>query len=185
MSKNAKVSEDVVKALVEIHRGFLRYLTPKVESPAIAEEILQNAFVKTLEKGSELRDGESAVAWFYRLLRNSLIDHYRHRDVERRGLSKEARESAPLAEALDDLAKATICGCLRLILPDLKPEYAQALNVVDLDERSITEYAAEAGITVNNANVRLHRARVALKSRLEVSCGTCATHGCLDCSCHR
>jgi RNA polymerase sigma-70 factor (ECF subfamily) len=31
--------------------------------------------------------------------------------------------------------------------------------------------------------VRLHRARAALKTRLEQSCGTCATHGCLDCTC--
>jgi RNA polymerase sigma-70 factor (ECF subfamily) len=31
--------------------------------------------------------------------------------------------------------------------------------------------------------VRLHRARQALKRELERSCGTCATHGCLDCTC--
>lgn len=180
---SSKVADTVIEALVESHRGFLRYLTPRVESPAIAEEILQNAFVKTLEKGSELRDGESAVAWFYRLLKNSLIDHYRHRDVERRGLAKEAREAAPLMEFHDGEAKATICACMRRLVPHLKPEYAAAISSVDLEEQGIAEFAATSGITVNSANVRLHRARRALKAQLERSCGTCAKHGCLDCTC--
>jgi RNA polymerase sigma-70 factor (ECF subfamily) len=29
----------------------------------------------------------------------------------------------------------------------------------------------------------VHRARQALRRRLEESCGTCAEHACLDCSC--
>jgi RNA polymerase sigma-70 factor (ECF subfamily) len=70
-------------------------------------------------------------------------------------------------------------------LPTLKPEYAELLRRVDLEERSVPEAAAEVGITPNNAGVRLHRARQALKHQLERSCGSCATHGCLDCSCQR
>ena len=42
---------------------------------------------------------------------------------------------------------------------------------------------AEDGITPNLAMVRLHRARRALRLRLEESCRACAAHGCLDCSC--
>ncbi len=45
------------------------------------------------------------------------------------------------------------------------------------------DMAREAGITAKNAGVRLHRARQALKKQLERSCGSCAVHGCLDCSC--
>jgi RNA polymerase sigma-70 factor (ECF subfamily) len=65
----------------------------------------------------------------------------------------------------------------------LKPEYAQALQRVEVDGVSVQAFAAEAGITANNAAVRLFRARKALKKQLEVSCGTCASHGCLDCTC--
>jgi hypothetical protein len=45
------------------------------------------------------------------------------------------------------------------------------------------EFAAEAGITANNAGVRVFRAREALRKRVVRSCGTCAEHGCLDCTC--
>jgi len=47
----------------------------------------------------------------------------------------------------------------------------------------VVDVAAELGVTPNNAAVRLHRARGALKKRLEQTCGTCTQHGCLDCTC--
>ena len=84
------LTPEVVDVLVERRRRFLQFLEPRVGSRAVAEELLQAAFVKVVERGSELRDGESAVAWFYRLLRNALVDFYRHRDAERRAIA--ARE---------------------------------------------------------------------------------------------
>ena len=173
--------EAVTRALVENHRRFLAFLQRRVGSQAVAEELLQAAYVRTLEKGGELREGESAVAWFYRLLRNALIDHYRRQAAEGRALEREAREATE--QGPDPELKETICACMGELLPTLKPEYSELLRQVDLEERSVPEVAAEAGITPNNAGVRLHRARQALKRQLERSCGTCATHGCLDCSC--
>jgi RNA polymerase sigma factor (sigma-70 family) len=175
--------EAVTRALVENHRRFLSFLERRVGSRAVAEELLQNAFVRSLEKGGELRDGENAVAWFYRLLRNALIDHYRRQAAEGRALEREAREATEVGP--DPELKDAICACVGELLPTLKPEYSELLRRVDLEERSVTEVAAEVGITPNNAGVRLHRARHALKQQLERSCGTCATHGCLDCSCQR
>ena len=171
----------MVRTLVDSHRRFLAFLRRRGGSDAVAEELLQAAYVRTLEKGGELREGESAVAWFYRLLRNALIDHYRRQAAEGRALEREAREATE--EGPDPELKETVCACMGQLLPTLKPEYAELLRQVDLEERSVPEVAAEAGITPNNAGVRLHRARQALKRQLERSCGTCATHGCLDCSC--
>jgi RNA polymerase sigma-70 factor (ECF subfamily) len=49
----------------------------------------------------------------------------------------------------------------------------------------VKTFAAEHGLSASNAGVRVFRAREALKQRLMESCGTCAEHGCLDCSCGR
>jgi len=65
----------------------------------------------------------------------------------------------------------------------LKPEYAVALRRVEVDGATLRAFAEEQGITPNNAGVRLHRARLALRRQVAKSCGTCATHGCLDCQC--
>jgi RNA polymerase sigma-70 factor (ECF subfamily) len=181
MEAMAAEGEAVTRALVENHRRFLAFLQRRVGSQAVAEELLQAAYVRTLERGGELREGESAVAWFYRLLRNALIDHYRRQAAEGRAMEREAREATE--EGPDPELRETVCACMGQLLPTLKPEYSELLRQVDLEERSVPEVAAEAGITPNNAGVRLHRARQALKRQLERSCGTCASHGCLDCSC--
>ncbi|WP_163990335.1 RNA polymerase sigma factor [Pyxidicoccus caerfyrddinensis] len=175
--------EDVLPALVGNHRQFLGFLERRVGSKAVAEEILQAAFVKTLEKGGALRDGEGAVTWFYRLLRNALVDHYRRQAAEGRALEREAREATEASE--DPELKSAVCACVGELLPTLKPEYAELVRKVDLEERGVPDVAKEVGITANNAGVRLHRARQALKKQLERSCGTCASHGCLDCSCKK
>lgn len=175
--------DEVTQALVANHRRFLAFVERRVGNRAVAEEILQSAFVKTLEKGEALHDSEGAVTWFYRLLRNALVDHYRRQSAEGRALEREAREAEEPAE--DPELKKTVCACVGDLLPTLKPEYADMVRQVDLEERAVPDVAREAGITPNNAGVRLHRARQALKKQLERSCGTCASHGCLDCSCKK
>jgi len=174
---------DVLAALVANHRKFLAFLERRVGSRDVAEDLLQDAFVKGIERAGELRDGESVVAWFYRVLRNALVDHYRRSDAEARAVARAAAETDEAVEPVDaDLLDAA-CTCIWDLLDTIKPDYAAALRRVDLENTSLTAYAEAAGITPNNAGVRLHRARAALKKQVIRSCGTCATHGCLDCHC--
>ena len=171
----------VVAALVENHRRFLRFLEKRVGNRATAEDILQAAFVKGIEKSASVRDPESTVAWFYRLLRNALVDHYRKLGPEaRRRVSGDGDDSAV---AYDLELRGEVCACIGRLLPALKPEYAEMIRRVDLDEQPVSGVARSLGISANNAMVRLHRARASLKKQLERSCGTCASHGCLDCRC--
>jgi RNA polymerase sigma factor (sigma-70 family) len=172
----------VVDKLVGNHREFLRFLERRVGSRAEAEDILQEAFVKGVERGDSLRDGESAVAWFYRILRNALIDRYRRGGSAARALQAFVHEIDGAAEPAADMQNA-VCACVRSLSDTLKPEYAQALQRIDVDGLSVQGYAAELGIQANNAAVRVHRAREALRKRVIASCGTCAEHGCLDCTC--
>ena len=65
----------------------------------------------------------------------------------------------------------------------LKAEYAEALQAVDVEGMAVKAFAESRGLTPGNAGVRLFRAREALKRRVTESCGTCAEHGCRDCTC--
>lgn len=174
---------EVVRVLVENHRRFLAFLRKRVRSPEVAEDILQDAFVRGLDKAGSLREGESAVAWFYRLLRNALVDHYRRAGAEARALQRIASEAGDGEPAADPELMGVVCDCIGSLVGTLKPEYATALRRVDLGGASVKEFAAESGIEPGNAAVRLHRARQALRREVERACGTCATHGCLDCDC--
>jgi RNA polymerase sigma-70 factor (ECF subfamily) len=167
------------------HRQFLSFLTARVGSREDAEEILQDAFVRSLQKAGDIRDDESAVAWFYRLLRNAVTDHYRRKDAGKRAIESYARDAPDADPGVDADLERAVCACVNDLIPNLKPEYADLIRRVDLGGAEVTAVADDLGIAAGNARVRLHRARTALRHELERSCRTCATHGCLDCSCSR
>jgi RNA polymerase sigma-70 factor (ECF subfamily) len=176
------ISPDVIASLVQSHREFLAFLERRVGSREVAEDILQEAFVRGISRIESLRSDESATAWFYRMLRNAVVDHYRRRGSSERAMSALAAE---LDEATppDVEVRGAVCQCVRALAGTLKPEYAAALTRVEVDGLSVQAFAEEASITPNNAAVRLFRARDALRKQVKVACGTCADHGCLDCSC--
>lgn len=172
---------DTLTLLLHSHHRFLAFLQRRTGSRETAEELLQSAFAKAVEHADSLQQ-ETAIAWFYRVLRNSLIDFYRKQEAEQRALSAHRVPTVALPEPYHELSN-TICDCFRALLPTLKDDYRDILRLVDLGDVSVAEAAAQLSISANNASVRLHRARLALKKRLEQTCRTCATHGCFDCSC--
>ncbi len=175
------LSPEAIAQLVGGHREFLAFLERRVESRAAAEDILQAAFVRGLERGAGVQD-EKVVAWFYRVLRNSVIDHYRHRSTSARAMEAWGREFTEIQEP-DAVLRQEICQCVSGLLATLKPEYRDALRVVDLEDGKLSDLAQQSGITAENAAVRVHRARKALRRQVELACGTCAEHGCFDCHC--
>ena len=177
---SAGTSQEVVDQLVANHRDFLRYVERRVGNRAIAEEIVQEAFVRSLDRGDEIRD--SVVGWFYRVLRNAVIDHQRRQAGANRRLDDFAAEMETTGDGGEELVK-TVCACVARLASTLKPEYADALRRIEVEQLPVKDYAEEAGITAGNAGVRIFRAREALRKQVARSCGTCAEHGCLDCTC--
>jgi RNA polymerase sigma-70 factor (ECF subfamily) len=176
-------ADDVLRLLLDNHARFLGFLQRRVGSRDEAEDILQEAFVRSMGRTDSLPSEESATAWFYRVLRNAVIDHYRREGTRARVFQQLAAQAEADAGAPDPELEAMACACVMALVDTLKPEYGAALRRVDLDGLSVRRFAEEAGISPGNAGVRLHRARQALRRQVARSCGTCLAHGCLDCSC--
>jgi RNA polymerase sigma-70 factor (ECF subfamily) len=179
---NASPSRDeVAAALVSNRRAFLSFLEKRVGSRDVAEDLLQDAFARSLEK-VPIEAGESATAWFYRVLRNAVIDQYRRSGASERALAAVARQLDEFREPDPDERNA-VCRCVERLSTTIKAEYAEALRRIDVDGVAVQDYAREAGITANNAGVRVFRARRALRKRVVHWCGSCAERGCIDCTC--
>ena len=184
---HSPMTETAINTILAQRKAFLGFVERRVGDRGLAEDILQAAYVRALGREAELdglEDGESVVAWFYRVLRNAVIDQYRRRGTENKALEAWGRELettvVPSQEVQDE-----ICGCLADAVQELKPEYAEVIQAVDLGEQPLTEFARERGLSASNAGVRAHRARAALRKRLIETCGSCSVHGCLDCTCGR
>src|SRR5690348_18494654 len=88
--------ENIAATLVANHRDFLAFVEKRVGNRATAEEILQDAFVRSMDKFDTVR--ETAVGWFYRVLRNAIIDHHRRRAAAERRNEAYAREAETVGE---------------------------------------------------------------------------------------
>lgn len=156
--------------------GFVRKRAGHLVEP---DEIVQRAAARALGAAGSLREPARARAWLFRIVRNELTDELR-------------RIGLPVAELPDEIAdESTIpnpdtgqaCRCALAITKDLKPEYREILERTVVDDAPVTEVARQLGITANNATVRLHRARKALRAAVASHCGTVNLHDCLECTC--
>lgn len=173
-----------VDLLVRKKAEFLRFLERRLGSRADAEDLLHNALLKVVAHQTPLRDTEKLVPWFYQILRNLLVDHYRHYAAFRRLKDQVAADGVATTEIDEELFRATY-PCVKDVATTLKPEYSELIRRVELADEPLQEVARDLGITINNASVRLHRARQALREGLAAMCGACVEHACLDCTCRK
>lgn len=180
------ISPSVIETLFQSRSKFVSYLSRRLPSEAVAEDIFQKCLLSVIDNEDSLRDQQSLVPWFYRLLKNTLTDYYRSHASENRKHAQFLKElevsGQTTAGPVDEVYKA-ICACLLDLLSTLKPAYAELIRRIDLEGELPGAVAKSLDVTPNNLLVRLHRARQALRKSLERSCGACSKHSCLDCSC--
>ena len=162
-----------VETLVRNHRRFLAFVERRTGDRESAEEILQDAFVRGMERAGSVRDDESVVAWFYRVLRNALVDRHRRRGADARARDELARRAA--AEADQELERQA-CACIAELVPLLHPDYADLIRRVDVDGQAISDVAAATGASPGTARERMHAARADRRGTGERTCRTNDEH---------
>jgi RNA polymerase sigma factor (sigma-70 family) len=181
------VLDDLTRRLLEQESAFRAFLRKRLSDNVVVEDLLQQSLMKAVERYHDLQKSDSAISWFYRILRNTVVDYYRSHAADHRKmdglLQKMVVSGEDQTPALDEL-RPTICACLGALLQSMRPAYADLIRRIDLGGESPATVAKDLKLTANNLTVRLHRARQALRAALEESCGICSKHGCLNCTCH-
>ncbi len=170
----------VQEAVLANLRTFVGFARKRLGDPHLAEDVVQDSLLKALKASRQPSTAEGCVAWFYRILRRAIIDMHRRQGARSRAMEKFKAE---FDEAPSPAVERQLCGCFLRLLPGLPAPYREALQQVDLGDRSPTEAAAALGVNLNQFNVRLHRARKRLRAELVTVCKACSRHGCLDCTC--
>lgn len=127
-----------VNALLEQRALFRAFLRRRLNNDAEVDDLLQHALVKAMQRRDSVREGEKIVAWFYRLLRHTVIDHHRSESAHRRRDDLWAQERAP-----DQASSATLCACLGSLLPTLDSRAADLVRRVDLEGEPVARVAGE------------------------------------------
>jgi RNA polymerase sigma factor (sigma-70 family) len=178
------MTEALLDELLAQRKRFLAFVQRRVSDHELAEDIVQAAYLRAFEHRDDFKPSESAVAWFYRLLRNAVIDNYRRHASKEKALAAWTRELKTSTQPSREVQNE-VCECLGDMLEGLKPEYSEILRAVDIGEQRVQDFAEQHRLSISNAGVRVHRARAALRKQLLQLCATCAEHGCMNCTCKK
>jgi RNA polymerase sigma factor (sigma-70 family) len=180
----AKTGDTLDHALLVGRSAFLGFLVKRLGNRADAEDVLQEFCIRVLARKYQLRQADRMDAWLYSVLRSALNDHYRMTGRRKRLGDAFEIETQTAEEIVDSSeAMAHMCGCVKGLVPKLRPADGALIYRIDIDEEDRASVAADLGLRPGTLAVRLHRARAALGDALLGHCGNCCKHGFEDCSC--
>jgi RNA polymerase sigma factor (sigma-70 family) len=136
-----------------------------------AEEISQDVFVKAYRSLADFRGESKFSTWLYTVVRTSSITFLRKKkldttslDNERTFLQLENRESGFNANTMEQKSRhAMVNAAIRLLSPD----DGQIITLFYKGEQSLEEIGRIMGLEPNTVKVRLHRARIRLREKME------------------
>jgi RNA polymerase sigma-70 factor (ECF subfamily) len=170
------------------HRERVRRSLVRLVGEAEADDLVQEVFVRVTRALPEFRGEAGVTTWIARIARSVGLDHLRsrrHHEAQRTvslaaptSAGGESSASGPAAvpepqeeaQAPGRLVRSEMGNCVREYVARLSPDHRAVIELKDLDGHSNTEIAARLGVSVDNAKIRLHRARQALRRELERGC---------------
>lgn len=140
------------------------WLVHQVRDVSLAEDLLQDLFIKALANDQKFCEMANSRAWLYTVARHALTDH------RRRCKSHQALPEDLVAPQEETAPVAALANCLPRVLADLAPDDREAITLCDLDGLSQEAYARLKGLTLPGAKSRLQRARKRLRDQLATAC---------------
>ena len=172
--------EDAFEALMRAHTpALLRAARRFLRSEEDARDAVQDAFVSLFKSIGKFESNSQVATWLHRILINCCLMKLRTRrrhpeeDIERLlpRFSDDGRHvepSVPWTESAETiLQRAELRDRVRSSIDNLPEGYRIVLILRDIEEVSTEEVAKLLDVTPNAVNVRLHRARQALRTLLD------------------
>lgn len=145
-----------------------RFIRRRVSDDHVADDLLQETFVRVHRGLPTLQEADHLAAWVYQIARNVIHDNHR----------KAARTTVALADA--DPAEETDDGliCLRgragewleEMVRQLPEGYREAVQLSEIEGLPQQEVADRLGLSLSGAKSRIQRGRAMLKGILEQCC---------------
>lgn len=144
-------------------RGFVQN---RVGDASLADDILQDVFVRIQTRLGTLRDDAKIQSWMYRITRNAIIDHFRN-------LKKTIELPENLVSPNTDLADQTrreLAGCLLPFIESLPDHYREVLLLSEIEGLPHKAVAVKTGLSLSGVKSRVQRGRAMVKRQFLKCC---------------
>ncbi|HEV2370333.1 MAG TPA: sigma-70 family RNA polymerase sigma factor [Acidimicrobiales bacterium] len=144
------------------------YLVRRCGQAALAEDLTGQTFLAAVHAVRRDPNTALSVAWLVAVARNKLVDHWRRRAREEKGLAEVAADSGsnevtdPWDAQLDTMRAQAVLG-------QLGPHHRAALTLRYIDDLPVPEVAALLDRTVHATEALLVRARSAFRRAYEAN----------------
>ncbi len=153
-------------SLVERHLAWaLRFVERMVGGRADAQDLVQTAFMRVWQGAARWAPDAKFSTWFYRVLYNLCMDHFRARGAPAEALGEDTADDGPTAE--ERMAAAQRAERVRAALAALPERQRAAIVLCYYEERSQAEAAALLGVSEGALESLLSRGRAALKKSMD------------------
>jgi RNA polymerase sigma-70 factor, ECF subfamily len=151
------------------------YLQRFVDATEV-DDLTQEVFLKA-HQGLEGFRGQCKVStWIFQIATHAALDRIRsplhhlsrQKLIPDSILNSSLEPSAPSHES--NPLHTEMCKCIRGLVDELPLDFRTIIHLSELKELKISEIAQILGISPGAAKIRLHRARQALRKRMEVDC---------------
>ncbi|WP_144043540.1 RNA polymerase sigma factor SigZ [Rhodopirellula baltica] len=142
------------------------FLLRRVSDAQVAEDLLQETFVRIHTKLNEVDDQQRIRSWVFQIARNLVVDHYRSKSRQAAALADEIAANSEREESLEDV----VIGWLPKMLAQLPDEQREAVELYEIQGLSQQEIANKLGLSLSGAKSRVQRGRSKLKQVLFDCC---------------
>jgi len=132
--------------------------------PQDAEDAVQTAFIRALERIDQLRPGSPFGPWFFSVLRSTALNLRRRENLR-------SHEEIPTSASGDsnperELDRTLTRGRVLAALKELPEQQRTAVILYDLEGYNHREVAEALGVAVGTSRAHVHHGRKALRDRL-------------------
>lgn len=151
----------------DFHKELKKFITTKVKDESVADDILQDVFVKIAEHPDKIVAAKNVQRYIYGIARNATIDHFR-----KSGWMKPIENEDNLISEEDvQTLNATIAECcIRPFIEQLPEKYKVALTKTEFEHVSQKELAIELNLSYSGAKSRVQRGKEKLKALILACC---------------
>jgi RNA polymerase sigma-70 factor (ECF subfamily) len=168
--------EEAFEELVRRHESGLRNVAfGFVRDRALAEDVVQDAFIRAYQKASTIRSSGSIRGWLYRVAINRAQDELRRIKRKREVAMEETldpTDSRPDVSGESVAISRELQKHLNQALGDMRNDYRTPLVLREVQGMTYTEIAELLGWPLGTVQTRIHRGRVELRANLKKLRGT-------------
>jgi RNA polymerase sigma-70 factor, ECF subfamily len=155
-------------SLVEQYRGPLyRFVLRQVGRPPVAEELLQETFLR-MHQGAPRYEPRAALStWLFRIAANLCINEAEAAHSRHEALGETSERPHPQPTPAEDLERKEVGAAVEAALATLPPQQRAAVQLARFEEMSYADIAEVLGISVGAVDSLLQRARQRLRLELQ------------------